>query len=408
MKKWALWLTLVIVLVSMAVPMAASADEQITLTILATVWPEYTANLERLADLYEAEHPNVTVETSCDGSTLTANIAAGNYPDILVTGQFSQLEIYKEYLGEITDNQTILSKVNQDSLVASTFDGKIYGFPVTTESDGLVYNKALLREAGFDAPPRTISELETLCETLKEMGVTPFACGFAESWIANHVLIYPFAGKADLQATTHQIADGEVQMADLDFCKDMQAYIDLMLENCNEKYFETDYTTMLALLASNQAAMCTNGSWVSDMVLEMNPDFELGIMGHPYSDDPADSLLNVTPSSCICYFKDAKNAEEAVKFIEWLVNSEAGIDWLANDFGVLTNVEGVMSDYDGLVLDTIAYMEAGETKLWGNTYMLNFDWDATYTSFQKYVFGDCSWDEMWNTIGGSIVANGAA
>ena len=55
--------------------------------------------------------------------------------------------------------------------------------------------------------------------------------------------------------------------------------MDLMIENCNEKFFETDYTTMLALLASGQAAMATNGSWVSAMVLEMNPEFELGIMG---------------------------------------------------------------------------------------------------------------------------------
>lgn len=400
MKKLALVLAILLLLVP-----AAVAEGGITLTFLPVVWPEYAENLERLVALYESEHPDVTVECSTDGSTLTANIASGNYPDIIVDGPFQVLETSCEYYGDITDNETLLSHVDPASLHAASVNGRVYGVAITTEFDGLVYNKALLREAGFESPPRTYAEMEKLCLALQEMGVTPFALGFSESWIASHYLIYPFAGNEDLEAVSKKILNGEISMADVQYCKAYQRYTDLVLANCNNKIFETDYTTMLALLASGKAAMATNGSWVAEMVYEMNPDIELGIMGMPYSDDPQDSKLNATPSSVISYFKDAQNAEAALEFIEWLVTSDSGKDWLGNDFGVLTNITGVTGDYDALVRDGMAYLEADDTKQWGDAYLKNFNYEVLYSAFQGYVLGEKSWDDMWNAAGDYLVSN---
>lgn len=404
MKKLALLLAVLMVLS----PAAALAQEQITLKFIPVVWPEYAENLERLIALYEAEHPGVIIECTLDGSTMTANIASGNYPNLIVDGPFQALEKYVEYLGDLTDNQVIQENVDPDSLVAATVDGRVLGVPVTTEFDGLVYNKALLREAGYENPPRTYDEMAALCAKLQEMGVTPFALGFAEAWIAAHFLIYPFAGGEDLQAVSQQVMSGEVKMSQVEFCREYQRYADLVLSNCNDKIFECDYTTMLANLAAGKAAMVPNGSWVSAMVLEMNPDFELGIMGMPYSDDAGDSKLNATPSSVISYFKDAPNADAALEFIEWLISSESGKAWLGGDFGVLTNVRGVTGDYDALVRDGMAALQRGDTKLWGDSYLKNFSYDVIFSAFQSYVLGETSWDAMWDAVGDYLVANNAA
>ena len=47
---------------------------------------------------------------------------------------------------------------------------------------GVLYNKAIFEECGLKAPD-TLSDLESICETLKAKGYTPFMLAFQEQWV---------------------------------------------------------------------------------------------------------------------------------------------------------------------------------------------------------------------------------
>ena len=57
----------------------------------------------------------------------------------------------------------------QDNYVASTVDaasiqGQLWGIPTEVSNYLLIYNKQLLQEAGYDAPPTTWAELEEVAQ----------------------------------------------------------------------------------------------------------------------------------------------------------------------------------------------------------------------------------------------------
>lgn len=47
-----------------------------------------------------------------------------------------------------------------------TFQGKLYGIPFRHATNALIYNEKLLKEAGFDGPPKTFAEMITMAKKL--------------------------------------------------------------------------------------------------------------------------------------------------------------------------------------------------------------------------------------------------
>jgi multiple sugar transport system substrate-binding protein len=53
-------------------------------------------------------------------------------------------------------------------------DGRAYGIPYTSDPFGYVYNRRILNEAGFEAPPTTMDEVRTQMEAIKKAGLQEF------------------------------------------------------------------------------------------------------------------------------------------------------------------------------------------------------------------------------------------
>ncbi len=64
----------------------------------------------------------------------------------------------------------------------ATVNGEVYGVPVINVSiSGVFYNKEIFDRLKLEEP-KTISELEKVCDTLLENGITPFALGNSTKW----------------------------------------------------------------------------------------------------------------------------------------------------------------------------------------------------------------------------------
>jgi trehalose/maltose transport system substrate-binding protein len=64
------------------------------------------------------------------------------------------------------------------SVDAITFDGKPYAMPWFTDTGLLYYRKDLLKESGYDAPPKTWDELKTMARRVREKSGTKFGFVF--------------------------------------------------------------------------------------------------------------------------------------------------------------------------------------------------------------------------------------
>lgn len=73
----------------------------------------------------------------------------------------------------------------------ASYNGHIYAVPTYNVSlAGIFYNTEIFDEYNLEVPT-TLSELEAVCDTLVENGITPFALANGPKWTGCHVLSVP-------------------------------------------------------------------------------------------------------------------------------------------------------------------------------------------------------------------------
>ena len=134
----------------------------------------WTAQVERFEKLY----PNVTINGSdyaYSPDTFATLVAGKQVPTLF--------EVYLSDPGKIIaqgvaadlssafDAQKLRDVFNPNILSITSKDGKVYGIPRSAYAMGLGYNIGMLKEAGFDAPPRSWDELATMAQKLTKRDV---------------------------------------------------------------------------------------------------------------------------------------------------------------------------------------------------------------------------------------------
>ncbi|GAA5085542.1 extracellular solute-binding protein [Microbacterium yannicii] len=139
-------------------------DAPVTLTFQWWGNDDRAAATQKVVDLYEEKHPNVTIETSFAPDAnywekMATQVAGGNTPDVFQM----KLEYFKEYQqrGVIADltpftkgDDAVLhtDDTAEAALAAGTLDDKIYGMPTGRSTQSFFYDPAAWAAAGLDAP----------------------------------------------------------------------------------------------------------------------------------------------------------------------------------------------------------------------------------------------------------------
>src|SRR5690606_35060643 len=112
---------------------------------------------------------------------------SGDAPDIFMARGGGKLADIVE-AGQVMDLTDLIDDSTRDALGttidAFTIDGKVYGMPTAVLPGGIFYSKDLFAEAGIDAPPTTMTELEEAVAKLKAADVAPIALGAKDAWPA--------------------------------------------------------------------------------------------------------------------------------------------------------------------------------------------------------------------------------
>ncbi len=199
----------ILVLVALAIGLSATtsvsrAQEKIKLTWL-THWgaADQLKGEQALIDEYQKANPNITIDlqTVDFGELLTKIVTArtaGTSPDIY--------HFYNLWIPDFVNSGTLATppddliegvKKNTPAGVQQgvTANGKIWGYPTEVNTYLLIYNKKILKDAGFDNPPKTWDELKKMAAAITKKDSTGAVSrvGYAviPGWDSG--MVHPFA-----------------------------------------------------------------------------------------------------------------------------------------------------------------------------------------------------------------------
>jgi putative chitobiose transport system substrate-binding protein len=139
--------------------------------------PQFDSYFHRLVAEYEASHPEIRLEwidlpQKVLEQKLMAAIAGGVAPDLVNLNTGSALVMAQN--GALVDLQPLVSDEIRGRYFpalwqAASLDGGVYAIPWYVTSRVLIYNKAILRQAGLDPerPPRTWEEVAEMARVVR-------------------------------------------------------------------------------------------------------------------------------------------------------------------------------------------------------------------------------------------------
>lgn len=358
---------------------------------------EIAEQLNALAEEYEKETGvKVEVETHGGGedygALLKAEIASGSEPEIFNNGGYTALVPYMDRASDLSGEPWVKDLI-PTSKAPATVDGKLYGMPMNVEGYGLIYNKALFKQAGITEEPKTLTQLKEAAEKLKAAGITPFEAT-NEWWsMGIHLVNVGMANQEDPKQFIEDVkADKQTIKGNAVF-EQWLDLVDVIFDNAQDNKITTDYATQVAEFGSGKAAMMLQGNWTQGDIDKIDPELDLGMLPLPISDKEGTILVGV-PNNYIVNSKSA-HPEEAKAFLNWMVSSEKGKQYLTKEFKFIPAESNIETNAEDIGQVAVAVQEKSATALGWNWDMFP---DGVTQGFgaamQEYLGGQINHDQL--------------
>ncbi len=380
--------------------------------------PEADQQWQELAKLYTEETGvPVTVKTAASGeyeTTLKADMAKSEAPTLFQVNGPVGLASWKDYCYDLTGSQLAGELTSNDFAL---MDGDVTaGIGYVIETYGIIYNKALLEEAGYTADDiKNFADLKKVAEDITarsaELGFSAFTSAGMDAssdWrfkthLANMPLYYEY--KADGIGTTDAIKG--------DYLDNYRNVWDLYINNATCEPGVLSAKTgddAVAEFVTGKAVFYQNGTWAYNDVAELG-DENLGML--PIYTGVEGEETQGLCTGCENYWCVNKNAsEEDIKatldFLYWCVTSEVGTKALCGGEGALPSglagmgfvipFKGCLESANPLVNIANDYVANGLAPVsWNFTTMPSEQWKngvgsalTTYAADQS----DANWDAV--------------
>lgn len=352
MKKL-LSIFLAVAMIFAMVAVSASADGA-KITFLNTK-QEVQDYLEELGKAFFDE-TGITVEfyTNTEENHINEKYAAGA-PYTITMMDHPDVADYQEYLLPLNDEEWAAFGGNEYGM---TIDGNLYGFPFCIEAVGMIYNaKAIEDITGEEFDPAaytTLEAFEGLLEKLVEGGMeTPVAVNKDDWSLASHLFGQFYCFREDgteepCLAFADELKAGTVNLAEDAAFNAAMDTIDVLLKyNINrDDPLSASYDMNNVYLNDGDVAFWPNGSWATNLYEYTD---KIGIMPLPMS-----GVEEVLTTDLICgaskmlvidkAYSTEEEQEAARTFLNWLVNSDAGKDFLVNKSSLIVAFSNMNMD----------------------------------------------------------------
>ncbi len=362
--------------------------------------PEAAAYFDQVEEEFNASHDDIhlTISSPNDASTIMrTRFVREDYPDIIGIGGDINYSYYvdADILADVSDYQG-LSDVKQsyldilEALEITPEDG-IYGVPYVANAAGILYNKDMFEEYGWEIP-ETWGELIQLCEDIQAEGILPFYFGFRDTWTCLAPWNSLAVGLAPSD-TCQQVNAGETT-----FTEEYRETAEKCLELVSygpEDPFAYGYNDACTAFANGESAMYPIGSYAVPQILSVNPEMNIDSFVTPGNDDASKNTLNsgvdlMFAVTAACEHKDA--AYEVLDFlledenIQAYIDDQNAVPCKEGDFELAPMLDGMkpfieagnMTDYQDHYYPSEMAVDAQI-----QTFLINGDVDAFLAKFDK-------------------------
>lgn len=388
------------------------AEENETLTLFHHTGEEAARKtLEDLIAAFEKENEGITIEEqgidfSQYDTMLKTKLAGGDAPDIIVGRPKVYADLIRAgHIEPLTDCD-FLDNVQESTLDSMKVDGEVYAIPTSQGGMGIFYNKKVFEDNGIEIP-KTHEALMDAAKKLQDAGITPFAHGFQESWMAQCELQSDLYGYTLSQNPTmfKDIMDGTKKFADYpEFKECVQRTVDrLSFEGGDD--FGTDAAKARNMLINGEAAMLVSGNWEISEFVNAGVDDQIGFFATPNTDDDQ-PVLGLAPDGCYMITSQSQHIDAAKKFIEFLTTSEGASILSEQGYDVPCTTDMDTSNLSPIVLDIMDIEENGKVYNYEAEDVFSGQYDATFRKWQEElaVDKDRDIDEMIEELDEEIAA----
>ncbi|HUZ16971.1 MAG TPA: extracellular solute-binding protein [Spirochaetia bacterium] len=299
---------------------------------------------------FEKANPNITVEATSVPSTqdfqtaLKTKFAAGTPPDVYQYQDGAALTQFAAlgYLYDMTD-QPFIKNTIPENFRLTTYQGRIYGFPLDYQTAGLFVNMDVMKKYPDVKVPENWGEFVSAMTQLKKEGLT-YPLEMAGKNI-NNVAQFDFQYIAEV--LLHKYPD---------YYKDLVAgkthFTDPMFQTMFEKFAQikqfmspdsvgVDQDEATKRFIKGEAAFwIAHGSFTPRIRQLGGPDFNFEVVPSVMQDNTADRALLIGPVGSISIVKQSKYIDADLAFTSYFTSKPAA-EVLVKQGGMLSDVTGV-------------------------------------------------------------------
>lgn len=339
--------------------------------------PELNDTAKELAETYKTKTGvDVKVLTAAEGSyeqTLLSEMDKSEAPTMFVIGKPTDAEKWKDYALDLKGSK-IANALNTNDMNVYSSDGKLVSVPYCYECYGIVVNKDLVTEAGYNVDDiKNFDKLKEVAESIhgraSELGFDAFAASDlgGQHWrITGHMvnLDYFYEQKDNHWTETPATISGE-------FMDNFKNLFDLTVNNSCTKPSDlvSGGNDPVDQFKQKKAAFVLTGSWDYAAIKGAGIDatmipYYCGVSGEEKAG------LNCGTENCWAVNSKASADDQAatIDFMVWLVTDPDASAKLVNELGVLP--------YTGAATSENAFLAAANKYADDGCYTMN--WATNY------------------------------
>ena len=377
---------------------SSGGDSGVTEIEILQYKPEAATYFDQVEEQFNASHDDIhlTISSPNDASTiLRTRFIREDYPDIIGIGGDINYSYYvdADILADVSDYPG-LADVKQsyldilENLEITPKDGA-YGVSYVANAAGILYNKDMFEEHGWEIP-ESWGELIDLCEEIKAEGILPFYFGFRDTWTC----LAPWNSLAvDLAPadTCQRVNAGETTFSE-EYVEVAEKCLELVSYG-PEDPFAYGYNDACTAFANGESAMYPIGSYAVPQILSVNPEMNIDSFVTPGNDDASKNTLNSGVDLMFAVTAECENKEAAYEVLDFLMedaNIQAYIDdqnavpCKDGDFDLAPMLDGMTSFIEsGNMTDYQDHYYPSEMAADAliQTYLINKDADAFLNDF---------------------------
>ena len=384
---------------------------------------DISEELKQACKLYESTHEDVVINVEVPsgedyGAALRTRMNESQQPAIFNIGGPGDAIEWQKQLEDLSDQPWVPHAV-EGTLANVTMDGKVYGLPYAIEGYGILYNKGIFQAAGVNLQTltnydgiRTAFELVdakikdgTLREKYSKLeAVAEYPA--KELWLGGlHTANVAFANEFDSALSAFDAKTISFKQE-----KPFRQLVDLLTDFTpagadKSKLNTVDYKAQVPDgIATQRVAAIQQGNWVYSDIAKVDESVALGLdmMSLPLKGVQEDSI----PVGVPMYWSINRNVDEKTKtaakdFLNWLYQSEDGMNIVVNEFKFIppmTNF-GDFTPSDPLSAAVKRYGDGDKTMPW---VFMGFpkEWGQKIfgVELQRYLEGQATWEELVTAV----------